>query len=78
MDLRRITVYRLETQCRCVWGMGSLSSGPLAWMAGDYVWFPMSHGAGRLTTMEGGLFVVSLGWCWVPPVHGAIYWVLDS
>jgi hypothetical protein len=43
-------------------------------MAGDYVWVSyepwgwMPYHYGRWA------FVVSLGWCWVPPVHGAIYW----
>ena len=55
-------------------GWAPYQAGRWVWMAGDYVWVSyepwgwMPYHYGRWA------FVVSLGWCWVPPVHGAIYW----
>jgi hypothetical protein len=55
-------------------GWAPYQVGRWVWMAGDYVWVSyepwgwMPYHYGRWA------FVVSLGWCWVPPVHGAIYW----
>jgi hypothetical protein len=55
-------------------GWAPYQAGRWVWMAGDYVWVSyepwgwMPYHYGRWA------FAVSLGWCWVPPVHGAIYW----
>ena len=55
-------------------GWAPYQVGRWAWMAGDYVW--VSYEPWGWTPYHYGrwAFVVSLGWCWVPPVHGAIYW----
>ncbi|MEW6585858.1 MAG: DUF6600 domain-containing protein [Nitrospirota bacterium] len=48
--------------------------GRWAWIGGDYVWVShepwgwVPHHYGRWT------FVASIGWCWLPPARGAIYW----
>ena len=48
--------------------------GRWVWIGGDYVWISYEpwgwapYHYGRWT------FVVSVGWCWVPPARGAVYW----
>ncbi len=48
--------------------------GRWVWIGGDYVWISyepwgwVPYHYGRWT------FVVSVGWCWVPPARGAVYW----
>jgi hypothetical protein len=48
--------------------------GRWVWVRGDYVWISyepwgwVPYHYGRWT------FVTSIGWCWVPPPKGAVYW----
>jgi hypothetical protein len=48
--------------------------GRWVWVGGDYVWISdepwgwVPYHYGRWA------FVASIGWCWVPPARGAIYW----
>ena len=48
--------------------------GRWVWIGGDYVWVSyepwgwVPYHYGRWS------FVVSIGWCWVPPARGAVYW----
>ena len=36
--------------------------------------FLTNPGAGSLITTGAGLLSASIGWCWVPPVRGAVHW----
>jgi len=48
--------------------------GRWTWVGGDYVWISyepwgwVPYHYGRWS------FVASFGWCWIPPVRGAVYW----
>jgi hypothetical protein len=48
--------------------------GRWVWIGGDYVW--ISHEPWGWVPYHYGrwAFVASMGWCWVPPVRGAVYW----
>lgn len=48
--------------------------GRWVWIGGDYVW--ISHEPWGWVPYHYGrwTFVVSVGWCWVPPARGAVYW----
>ncbi|MEW6108149.1 MAG: FecR family protein [Nitrospirota bacterium] len=55
-------------------GWSPYRHGRWVWMRGDYVWISYEpwgwapYHYGRWT------FIPMTGWCWVPPVRGAIYW----
>lgn len=55
-------------------GWSPYRHGRWVWVRGDYVWIGHEpwgwapYHYGRWT------FVVSVGWCWVPPARGAVYW----
>jgi len=55
-------------------GWAPYRAGRWVWIGGDYVWVSyepwgwVPYHYGRWS------FVVSIGWCWVPPVRGAVYW----
>lgn len=48
--------------------------GRWVWVRGDYVW--VSHEPWGWAPYHYGrwAFVASFGWCWVPPVRGAVFW----
>ena len=48
--------------------------GRWVWIGGDYVW--ISHDPWGWAPYHYGrwTFVVNIGWCWVPPVAGAVFW----
>jgi hypothetical protein len=48
--------------------------GRWVWVRGDYVW--ISHEPWGWAPYHYGrwAFVASFGWCWVPPVRGAVFW----
>jgi hypothetical protein len=48
--------------------------GRWTWIGGDYVW--VSYEPWGWTPYHYGRWahVASLGWCWVPPARGAVYW----
>jgi len=55
-------------------GWAPYRAGRWVWIGGDYLWVSyepwgwVPHHYGRW------FFVVSIGWCWVPPVRGTVYW----
>ena len=55
-------------------GWAPYQVGRWVWMAGDYVWVSYEPWGWVPYHYGRWAFVVSVGWCWVPPVHGAIYW----
>jgi hypothetical protein len=55
-------------------GWAPYQVGRWVWMAGDYVWVSYEPWGWVPYHYGRWAFVVSIGWCWVPPVHGAIYW----
>jgi hypothetical protein len=48
--------------------------GRWVWVRGDYVW--ISHEPWGWAPYHYGrwAFVASFGWCWIPPVRGAVFW----
>lgn len=48
--------------------------GRWVWIAGDYVWISYEPWGWAPYHYGRWIFNVSFGWCWVPPVRGAIYW----
>lgn len=55
-------------------GWSPYRAGRWAWRGGDYVW--LSHEPWGWAPYHYGRwsFVVSIGWCWVPPARGHVYW----
>jgi len=55
-------------------GWSPYSNGRWVWMGGDYVWISyepwgwVPYHYGRWT------WSVSIGWCWLPPCCGSVYW----
>lgn len=55
-------------------GWSPYRDGRWIWRGGDYVWLSyepwgwVPYHYGRWT------FVVNIGWCWVPPARGSVYW----
>lgn len=48
--------------------------GRWIWWGGDYVWVAYEPWGWAPYHYGRWSFVVSIGWCWVPPVAGAVYW----
>jgi hypothetical protein len=48
--------------------------GRWVWMGGDYVWISYEPWGWVPYHYGRWVFVVSIGWCWVPPLAGAVYW----
>ena len=48
--------------------------GRWVWMGGDYVWVSYEPWGWVPYHYGRWAFVDSVGWCWVPPVRGAVYW----
>lgn len=55
-------------------GWAPYRHGRWVWIRGDYVW--ISYEPWGWTPYHYGrwAFVVNIGWCWVPPPRGAVYW----
>ncbi len=55
-------------------GWAPYRNGRWIWRGGDYVW--ISYEPWGWTPYHYGRwsFVTSIGWCWVPPSRGAVYW----
>jgi len=55
-------------------GWSPYKIGRWVWLGGHYVWISyepwgwVPHHYGRWT------FVIGIGWCWVPPFYGSVYW----
>lgn len=48
--------------------------GRWTWIGGDYVWVSYEPWGWAPYHYGRWAFVGSIGWCWVPPVAGAVYW----
>jgi hypothetical protein len=48
--------------------------GRWIWRGGDYVWISYEPWGWVPYHYGRWAFVASVGWCWVPPVRGAVYW----
>jgi len=48
--------------------------GRWVWIGGDYVWISYEPWGWVPYHYGRWAFVASIGWCWVPPARGAVYW----
>jgi len=48
--------------------------GRWVWIRGDYVWVSYEPWGWAPYHYGRWAFVASIGWCWVPPPRGAVYW----
>jgi hypothetical protein len=48
--------------------------GRWVWIRGDYVWVSYEPWGWVPYHYGRWAFVASIGWCWVPPARGAVYW----
>ncbi len=48
--------------------------GRWVWMGGDYVWVSYEPWGWAPYHYGRWAFISAIGWCWVPPVRGAVYW----
>ena len=48
--------------------------GRWVWRGGDYVWISYEPWGWVPYHYGRWIFNISIGWCWVPPVRGAVYW----
>ena len=55
-------------------GWAPYRSGRWVWMGGDYVWVSYEPWGWAPYHYGRWAFAVSIGWCWVPPARGAVYW----
>jgi hypothetical protein len=55
-------------------GWAPYRSGRWVWIGGDYVWVSYEPWGWAPYHYGRWAFAVSIGWCWVPPVRGAVYW----
>jgi len=55
-------------------GWSPYRSGRWTWIGGDYVWVPYEPWGWVPYHYGRWFFVIAIGWCWIPPVSGAVYW----
>lgn len=55
-------------------GWAPYRHGRWVWIGGDYVWVSYEPWGWVPYHYGRWAFVVSVGWCWVPPARGAVYW----
>jgi len=55
-------------------GWAPYRSGRWVWMGDDYVWVSYEPWGWAPYHYGRWAFAVSIGWCWVPPTRGAVYW----
>lgn len=48
--------------------------GRWVWIGGDYVWVSYEPWGWVPYHYGRWAFIVNIGWCWVPPARGAVYW----
>jgi len=48
--------------------------GRWVWIGGDYVWVSYEPWGWAPYHYGRWAYVASIGWCWVPPARGAVYW----
>lgn len=55
-------------------GWSPYRHGRWVWIGGDYVWIAYEPWGWAPYHYGRWAFIVSFGWCWVPPVRGDVYW----
>jgi len=55
-------------------GWAPYRTGRWVWIAGDYVWISYEPWGWVPYHYGRWAFVTTIGWCWVPPTRGAVYW----
>jgi hypothetical protein len=55
-------------------GWSPYRHGRWVWIRGDYVWVGYEPWGWAPYHYGRWAFVSGIGWCWVPPVRGAVYW----
>lgn len=55
-------------------GWAPYRQGRWVWIGGDYVWVAYEPWGWVPYHYGRWAFVASIGWCWVPPARGAVYW----
>jgi hypothetical protein len=55
-------------------GWAPYRAGRWVWMRGDYVWVSYEPWGWAPYHYGRWFFAASVGWCWVPPARGAVYW----
>ncbi|MCU0595201.1 MAG: FecR domain-containing protein [Desulfobacterota bacterium] len=55
-------------------GWAPYRHGRWTWIGGDYVWVSYEPWGWVPYHYGRWYFAASIGWCWVPPVRGAVYW----
>jgi hypothetical protein len=55
-------------------GWAPYRMGRWVWVGGDYVWISYEPWGWVPYHYGRWAFVSSIGWCWVPPLRGAVYW----
>jgi len=55
-------------------GWAPYRAGRWVWIGGDYVWVSYEPWGWAPYHYGRWAFAVSIGWCWVPPARGAVYW----
>lgn len=55
-------------------GWAPYRHGRWVWIRGDYVWVAYEPWGWVPYHYGRWAFVASIGWCWVPPARGAVYW----
>jgi hypothetical protein len=81
-DFDRYGTWRSVPEYGYVWtpsvvvsaGWAPYRQGRWVWIRGDYVWVSYEPWGWAPYHYGRWIFNVSIGWCWVPPVRGAVYW----
>lgn len=55
-------------------GWSPYRHGRWIWVGSDYVWVPYEPWGWAPYHYGRWAFVASVGWCWVPPARGSVYW----
>jgi hypothetical protein len=55
-------------------GWAPYRHGRWTWVGGDYVWISYEPWGWVPYHYGRWAFVVNFGWCWVPPIRGAVFW----
>ena len=55
-------------------GWAPYRHGRWVWIGGDYVWVSYEPWGWVPYHYGRWFFAVSIGWCWMPPARGAVYW----
>jgi len=81
-DFDRYGTWRSVPEYGYVWtpsvvvsaGWAPYRQGRWVWVRGDYVWVSYEPWGWAPYHYGRWVFNSSFGWCWVPPVRGAVYW----